>query len=136
MLLVRSRFYSDSEKDEEKKRKKVHLKHIESNKGRGRAALGLHAGLIGGYTGKKVAENQDKKNKSDEEILRAARLASLGVGAGVGGATGALLGSNRVIKAAVGAGIGGVTAYAGGSANTKHRLYKRALLERELNGED
>lgn len=136
----------------------VSLEDVKSHKGLKRAlAAGLltldaGGGLIGGYAGKKAANKADKEGKSDEEILKEARKTGRNVAAGTGVGLSALLARRRLKKfdklgsvelkgkkkaALIGASalIGGGLSALGGrnaaSVNTKDRLAKRAMKERE-----
>lgn len=151
------RIFSISEEREFSDKKKVDLEDVKSHKGLKRALVagiaGIDAGggLVGGYVGKKAANKADKEGKTDEEILKEAKKAGRNVGAGVGAGLGAygthknigeiekLLGKkmNKKGKAALiaaGALTSGTLAGLGGrnaaSVNTKDRLAKRALKER------
>lgn len=136
----------------------VSLEDVKSHKGLKRAlAAGLltldaGGGLIGGYAGKKAANKADKEGKSDEEILKEARKTGRNVAAGTGVGLSALLAGRRLKNldklgsvelngkkkaALIGASalIGGGFSALGGrnaaSVNTKDRLAKRAMKERE-----
>lgn len=150
--------YEYAQKEFSKKKKKNNsgerLEDISSHRGLGRAAaIGgisytLPATLIGGYKGKKKAEELDRQGKSDREIIResgkhAARWGAgigAGIGAGVGAAAGSLVNSihkkmgtgqrvNPLLTAAnvglSGALWGGVGAYAGAKKNAEDRIEKR-----------
>ena len=136
----------------------VSLEDVKSHKGLKRAlAAGLltldaGGGLIGGYAGKKAADKADKEGKSDEEILKEARKAGRNVAAGTGVGLSALLAGRRLknldklgsveLKGKKKAALIGASALIGGgfsalggrnaaSVNTKDRLAKRAVKERE-----
>lgn len=128
MIVKRIRFYSDGEK-----KRAVRLWDIQSHRGRGRAAVlgAIVPGMVGGYIGKKKAENLDDEGKSDAEILRGSRK----TGAIAGAATGAALGLG--VGRSVGSGLFGVATgalggYLGSDKNTRTRLKKRRELEERL----
>lgn len=144
-------------------KKEVSLEDVKSHKGLKRALaaglLGLDSGggLVGGFVGKKAANKADKEGKSDEEILKAAKKEGRNAGgasaAGLGAAITlknlkkieklsdsklnnkaklAIVGTSAAITGALGA-LGGKNA---ASVNTKDRLAKRSLKERENKKED
>lgn len=128
MIEKRIRFYSDGEK-----KRAVRLGDIQSHRGRGRAAVlgAIVPGMVGGYIGKKKAEDLDDEGKSDAEILRGSRK----TGAIAGAATGAALGLG--VGRSVGSGLFGVATgalggYLGSDKNTRTRLKKRRELEERL----
>ena len=128
MIVKRIRFYSDGEK-----KRAVRLGDIQSHRGRGRAAVlgAIVPGMVGGYIGKKKAEDLDDEGKSDAEILRGSRK----TGAIAGAATGAALGLG--VGRSVGSGLFGVATgalggYLGSDKNTRTRLKKRRELEERL----
>lgn len=128
MILKRISYFSDGEK-----KRAVRLGDIQSHRGRGRAAVlgAIVPGMVGGYIGKKKAEELDDEGKSDAEILRGSRK----TGAIAGSATGAALGLG--VGRSVGSGLFGVATgalggYLGSDKNTRTRLKKRRELEERL----
>lgn len=127
MIIKRISYFSDGEK------RAVRLGDIQSHRGRGRAAVlgAIVPGMVGGYIGKKKAEELDDEGKSDAEILRGSRK----TGAIAGAATGAALGLG--VGRSVGSGLFGVSTgalggYLGSDKNTRTRLKKRRELEERL----
>ena len=128
-------------KEEKKSRRKVALETVESDKGLKRAFLlspiDGGGGLVGGYISKSEADKADKEGASDEEILRRAKKKGLHTGAITGAIVGGTAGlrMNGLAGAATGAIGGGALGALGGrnasSVNTKARLAKRAMKERE-----
>lgn len=128
MIIKRISYFSDG-----KKKRAVRLEDIQSHRGRGRAAVlgAIVPGMVGGYIGKKKAEELDDEGKSDAEILRGSRK----TGAIAGAATGAALGLG--VGRSVGSGLFGVATgalggYLGSDKNTRTRLKKRRELEERL----
>lgn len=128
MIVKRISYFSDGEK-----KRAVRLVDIQSHRGRGRAAVlgAIVPGMVGGYIGKKEAEDLDDEGKSDAEILRGSRK----TGAIAGAATGAALGLG--VGRSVGSGLFGVATgalggYLGSDKNTRTRLKKRRELEERL----
>ena len=129
MIIKRFAYFSEGEK----KKRKIRLGGIQSHRGLGRSAiLGVIVpGMVGGYIGKKKAEDLDDEGKSDAEILRGSRK----TGAIAGAATGAALGLS--VGRSVGSGLFGVATgalggYLGSDKNTRTRLKKRRELEELL----
>ena len=128
MIIKRISYFSDGEK-----KRVVRLEDIQSHRGRGRATVlgAIVPGMVGGYIGKKKAEDLDDEGKSDAEILRGSRK----TGAIAGAATGAALGLG--VGRSVGSGLFGVATgalggYLGSDKNTRTRLKKRRELEERL----
>lgn len=128
MIIKRIAYFSDGEN-----KRAVRLEDIQSHRGRGRAAVlgAIVPGMVGGYIGKKKAEELDDEGKSDAEILCGSRK----TGAIAGAATGAALGLG--IGRSVGSGLFGVATgalggYLGSDKNTRTRLKKRRELEERL----
>lgn len=144
------KLYSKDEDDDNKKRKnKVYLEDVNSHRGLGRSII-LGAGIpgaVGGFVGKKKADEADREGKSDREIKEIAGKTGAKTGALVGGALGlanTLSGAAGSPKGYVGrsiayglgatAGLGGLGAlggYLGARKNTSRRLEKRAAEERK-----
>lgn len=127
MIIKRFAYFSEGEK------RKIRLEDIQSHRGRGRAAVlgAIVPGMVGGYIGKKKAEDLDDEGKSDAEILRGSRK----TGAIAGAATGAALGLG--VGRSVGSGLFGVATgalggYLGSDKNTRTRLKKRKEMEERL----
>ena len=135
-------------------RKRERLEDIDSHRGLGRAATiglltnNLPATLIGGYMGKKKAEELDDEGKSDHEIKRGAGKHAAKWGAGIGaamGAAGSAASAHLLRKFGIpvsraaatasgalgGALWGGTGAYLGARKNTEKRIEKRILKERD-----
>ena len=140
---------------------KVKLSKIESHRGLYRSNLvGGLPGLVGGYKGKKYADELDEQGLSDKEILEGSKkkatqvggrvgaalggvtgagygtAAGVGLGRRIGGKKGAALGAAlgagiAGVSAATGAGMGALGARLGASKNTKTRLKKRKELEED-----
>ena len=128
MIIKRISYFSDGEK-----KRAVRLGDIQSHSGRGRAAVlgAIVPGMVGGYIGKKKAEDLDDKGKSDAEILRGSRktgaIAGAVTGAGLGLGIGRSVGSGLF-----GAATGALGGYLGSDKNTRTRLKKRRELEERL----
>ncbi len=105
----------------------VHDSHV----GLGRAVLAAPfdggGGLVGGYFGKKAADEADEEGYDDDQILARARDKGLKAGAITGAASGALtaLGTGCPISIPVGAALGALGGRNAASVNTKARLRKR-----------
>lgn len=155
MIILRSKNFA------EKEGHKVKLSKVQSHRGLFRSNLvGSVPGLVGGYKGKKYADELDKQGLSDEEILegskkKAAKVggrvgavlggvggaaygtaAGIGLGKTIGGKKGAALGAAlgagiTGVGAASGAGFGALGARLGAGKNTKTRLKKRKELEED-----
>ena len=126
MIVKRIRFYSDGEK-----KRAIRLGDIQSHRGRGRAAVlgAIVPGMVGGYIGKKKAEDLDDEGKSDAEILRGSRKTGAIAGAALGLGVGRSVGSGLF-----GVATGALGGYLGSDKNTRTRLKKRRELEERLNG--
>lgn len=130
MIIKRVSYFSDGEK-----KRAVRLGDIQSHRGRGRAAVlgAIVPGMVGGYIGKKKAEDLDDEGKSDAEILRGSRK----TGAIAGAVTGAGLGlgiGRSVGRGLFGVATGALGGYLGSDKNTRTRLKKRKEMEERLNG--
>lgn len=131
-------------KDKSKKKKRRALEDVESHRGLGRSILlggPSPAGALGGFLGKKKADQLDKEGKSDKEILEGASKhgAKMGAGVGAGLIAGKAIGeaiaspkgmkklaiSGNIVPAAVVGGFGALGGYLGAKKNTKTRLEKR-----------
>lgn len=66
----------------------------------GRSLIGLHAGLIGGYRGKKAADRADREGKTDTQILKESSREGGKSGALTGAVTGTAfgLGSSLLVR--------------------------------------
>lgn len=139
----------DDEKGKKRKKKKVYLEDVNSHRGLGRSIIlgAAIPGAVGGFVGKKKADEADREGKSDREIKEIAGKTGAKTGALVGGALGlanTLSGAAKSPKGYVGrsiayglastAGLGGFGAlggYLGARKNTSRRLEKRAAEERK-----
>ena len=140
------RDFADSEEEEEgakKSHKKAKLRDVKSHKGIKRAIITAiptgFGSITGGYSSKDAANKADDADLSDEEILRIAKNRGLLIGAGTAAGTAAIgaLRTKDLNKAILGiptlTALGAIGGYNAAKVNTKERLAKRALKERELN---
>jgi hypothetical protein len=132
---------------EEKKKRRVRLDEIESHRGLGRASVigaltggGALPAAIGGYVGKKYADELDEEGASDKEIItKSGRRAALAGGAITGslGALATAVARPKDVKRTMAiAGIGtlgsALGAAAGARKNSRERLKKRRHIEDSL----
>lgn len=141
--------YAQAEFSEKKKeeKKKVKLRDIDSHRGLGRSYfLGGAQGAIGGYLGKKKAEELDDQGASDEEIIKESGRYGGKTGAIGGAITGglsaaqiaAIPGLSKRAKAGIAAsalatstGLGYLGGRLGAEKNARTRTEKRRLIERD-----
>lgn len=139
--------YAQKIYSEEKKKRKVRLDEVESHRGLGRAAVigaltqgGALPAAIGGYVGKKYADELDEAGASDKEIItKSGRRAALAGGA-ISGTLGAIATAaarpKDVKRVMTIAGIGtlgsALGAAAGARKNSRERLKKRRNLENSI----
>ena len=123
-------FSKNHKKEKGKNHKKGgNLSKYDSNVGLGRAILAspidCGGGLVGGYIGKKAAEEADEKGYDEDEVLKRAKDRGLKAGAVTGGLVGLARAQGNPVGAVVGAGLGALGGRNAASVNTKARIRKR-----------
>ena len=119
-----------------KKNRGPRLRNIDSNRGMGRAIIvggpvGAGGALIGGYLGKRKAEELDESGASDSEIIRGSANHAAKIGAAAGALQGLGFGAARrnpaaaLGSAASGAVLGSFGAYLGARKNAQDKISKR-----------
>jgi hypothetical protein len=111
------------------------LANIDSHRGLGRAAVvGGMGGMVGGYVGKRKAEELDEAGASDSEIIRKSSEHAAKAGAAAGALQGMGFGAatRNPLAMIAGAGGGAVSgaagAYLGARKNAQSKIAKRRLM--------
>ena len=111
------------------------LANIDSHRGLGRAAVvGGMGGMVGGYVGKRKAEELDEAGASDSEIIRKSSEHAAKAGAAAGALQGMGFGAatRNPLLMVSGAGAGAVSgaagAYLGARKNAQSKIAKRRLM--------